>query len=298
MRTLVTGATGLIGRALISRLENVVVLSRDPERAKRMFPAASSHAWAPEAGPPSADALGGADVVFNLAGEPIAEGRWTAEKKRRICDSRVLGTRNLVARFAAQEKRPRVFVSVSAVGYYGDRGDEELVETSPAGHGFLAEVCADWEREALAAADLGMRVVCARMGIVLAQGGGALARMLPAFRLGAGGKLGNGQQWMPWIHLDDVVGILLHASRDMRVQGAINAVGPQPVTNADFTRALGRAMHRPAFLSVPKAALRLAFGEMGEILTDSQRVFPKVAEQTGYTFEHASLSGALKAALG
>jgi hypothetical protein len=283
---------------LIARLENVVVLSRDPERAKRMFPAASSHAWAPEAGPPSAVALGGVDVVFNLAGELIAEGRWTTEKKRRIRDSRVLGTRNLVAGFAAQEKRPRVLVSVSAVGYYGDRGDEKLVETSPAGHGFLAEVCADWEREALAAADLGMRVVCVRMGIVLAQGGGALTRILPAFHLGAGGKLGNGRQWMPWVHLNDVVGILLHASQDMRIQGAINAVGPQLITNADFTRALGRAMHRPAFLTVPRAALRLAFGEMGEILTDSQRVFPKVAEQTGYAFEHANLSSALKAALG
>lgn len=298
MRTLLTGATGLIGRALIARLENVVVLSRNPERAKRMFPAASSHAWEPEAGPPSADALGGADVVFNLAGESIAEGRWTVEKKRRIRDSRVLGTRNLVAGFAAQEKRPRVLVSVSAVGYYGDRGDEELIENSPAGQGFLAEVCASWEREALAAAELGLRVVCVRIGIVLARGRGALARMLPAFRLAAGGKLGDGRQWMPWVHLDDVVGILLHASQDIRIQGAINAVGPQPVTNADFTRALGQAVHRPAFLTVPRVALRLAFGEMGEILTDSQRVFPKLAEQTGYVFKYANLGDALRAVLG
>jgi uncharacterized protein (TIGR01777 family) len=190
-----------------------------------------------------------------------------------------------------------VLVSVSAVGYYGDRGDEKLVEISPAGRGFLAEVCVDWEREALAAADLGMRVVCARIGIVLARGGGALARMLTAFRLGAGGKLGDGRQWMPWIHLDDVVGILLHASQDVRIQGAINAVGPRPVTNVDFTRALGKAVHRPAFLTVPKTALRLAFGEMGEILTDSQRVLPKVAEQTGYAFKYADLDSALKAAL-
>jgi uncharacterized protein len=298
MRTLVTGATGLIGRALIACLENAVVLSRDPERAKRALPAVEAYTWSPEAGPPPADALRGVDVVFNLAGEPVAEGRWTAEKKRRIRDSRVLGTHNLVAGLAALEKRPRVLVSASAVGYYGDRGDEEIVETSPAGHGFLAEVCTEWEHEALAAETLGIRVVCARIGIVLAQGGGALTRMLPAFRLGAGGKLGDGRQWMPWIHLDDVVGILLHASQDERLRGGINAVGSQPVTNADFTRALGQAVHHPAFLTVPKIALRLAFGEMGEILTDSQRVLPKLAEQTGYVFKHADLSDALKAVLG
>ena len=298
MRTLVTGATGLIGRALIERLESAVVLTRNPARTMHSAPKVEAHAWLPEAGPPPADALDGVDVIFNLAGEPVAEGRWTAEKKRRIRDSRVLGTRNLVAGLAALEKRPRVLVSASAVGYYGDRGDEEIVETSPTGSGFLAEVCADWEREALAAAALGMRVVCARIGIVLARGGGALARMLTAFRLGAGGKLGDGRQWMPWIHLDDVVGILLHASQDGRIQGAIHAVGPHPVTNAEFTRALGQAVHRPAFLTVPKIALRLAFGEMGEILTDSQRVLPKVAEQTGYVFKHADLVGALKAVLG
>jgi uncharacterized protein len=298
MRTLVTGATGLIGRALVDRLESAVVLTRDPARAKNTFPTVESYAWTPEAGPPPAAALDDVDVVFNLAGEPVAVGRWTADKKRRIRDSRVLGTRNLVAGLSAMANRPRVLVSASAVGYYGDRGDEELVETSPAGRGFLAEVCADWEREALAAANLGVRVVCARLGIVLAQGGGALARMLTAFRLGAGGKLGDGRQWMPWIHLDDVIGILLHASQDPRIQGAINAVGPRPVTNAEFTPSLARALHRPAFLTVPKLALRLAFGEMGEILTDSQRVSPKVTEQTGYAFQHADLDSALKAALG
>ena len=298
MRTLVTGATGLIGRALLEHLENAVVLTRDPARAKHAAPKVEVHAWSPESGPPPADALDGVDVVFNLAGEPVAEGRWTVDKKRRIRDSRVLGTRNLVLGLAALENRPRVLVSASAVGYYGDRGDEEISETSPAGHGFLADVCADWEREALAAENLGMRVVCVRIGIVLAEGGGALARMLTPFRLGAGGKLGDGRQWMPWVHLDDVVGILLHASQDARIQGAVNVVGPRPVTNVDFTRALANAVHRPAFLTVPKLALHLAFGEMGEMLTDSQRVFPRVAEQTGYAFKHADLVGALKAVLG
>ncbi|HEY5283931.1 MAG TPA: TIGR01777 family oxidoreductase, partial [Polyangia bacterium] len=199
MRTLVTGATGLIGRALIGRLDSAVVLTRDPARARVASPSVTVHAWSPEVGPPPAETFDGADVVFHLAGEPVAEGRWTTDKKRRIRDSRVLGTRNLVAGIAALEKRPRVLVSASAVGYYGDRGDEELVESSAAGRGFLAEVCAAWEHEAQAAEALGLRVVCARLGLVLAHGGGALARMLPAFRLGAGGKLGNGRQWMPWI---------------------------------------------------------------------------------------------------
>jgi hypothetical protein len=256
-----------------------------------------AHPWAPEAGPPSASAFHGVEVVFNLAGEPVAGGRWTAERKRRIRESRVLGTRNLVAGLAGMERRPRVLVSASAVGYYGDRGDEALDETSSPGHDFLADVCVEWEREALAAERLGIRVVCVRTGIVLARGGGALARMLTLFRMGAGGKLGSGRQWMPWIHLDDEVGILLHAMKDARIHGAINAVGPRPVTNAELTRTLGHALHRPTFLPVPETALRMAFGEMSEILTASQRVLPKEAERTGYAFKHADLAGALTAVL-
>jgi len=298
MRTLVTGATGLIGLRVVERLGRAVVLSRDPEQARRALPAAEAYPWVPEAGPPPADALRELDAVIHLAGEPVAEGRWTADKKRRIRDSRVLGTRHLIAGLAAQELRPRVLVSASAVGYYGDRADEELDETAAAGTGFLAEVCVAWEREALAAERLGIRVVCLRTGIVLAPGGGALARMLPAFRLGAGGKLGSGRQWMPWVHVDDVVGILLHALREERVRGPLNAVGPRPVTNAELTRALGRALHRPAVLAVPAFALRVAFGELSEVLTASQRALPAVAERTGYAFHHAELAGALAAAVG
>lgn len=278
-------------------LEGAVVLSREPERARQKFPAVEAHPWSPEAGPPPDGALRGVDAVFNLAGEPVAEGRWTVEKKRLIRDSRVLSTRNLIAGLAAQETRPRVLVSASAVGYYGDRGDEELDEMSLAGRGFLADVCAQWEREALAAERLGIRVVCVRTGVALSSRGGALARMLTPFRLGAGGRLGSGRQWMPWIHLDDVVGIMMHASRDDTLRGAINAVGPRPVTNTEFTAALGHAVHRPALLPVPSAALRLAFGEMSEILTASQRVFPKVAERTGYAFKYSDLKGALDAVL-
>lgn len=297
MKTLLTGATGLIGRELVARLGGAVVLSRDPERARRTLPGVEAHAWAPEAGPPPAEAFQGVEAVFNLAGEPVGEGRWTAERKRRIRDSRVLGTRNLVAGLATLERRPRVLVSASAVGYYGDRGDEILDETSPPGRGFLADVCAEWEREAMAAERLGVRVVCVRTGIVLARGGGALAKMLTPFRMGVGGRLGDGRQWMPWIHVDDEVGLLLHARNDARIQGALNAVGPRPVTNAELTRELGRALHRPALLPVPKTALRLAFGEMSEILTASQRVLPKEAERTGYAFEHPELAGALAALL-
>jgi hypothetical protein len=256
------------------------------------------HAWSPEVEPPPAEALADVTAVFNLAGEPVAGGRWTEERKRRIRDSRVLGTRNLVAGLAAQEHRPKVLVSASAVGYYGDRGDQIIEESSPPGRDFLADVCREWEQEALAAEQLGIRVVCVRTGLVLAAAGGALAKMLPPFRLGMGGRIGSGEQWMPWIHIDDVVGILLHASQDERVRGAINAVSPTPATNAEFTRELGRALHRPALLSIPRAALRLMFGEMSYVLTASQRTLPTAVERTGYTFEYPDLAPALRAVLG
>ncbi|MBK6847766.1 MAG: TIGR01777 family protein [Proteobacteria bacterium] len=297
MQALITGGTGLLGRELLAHLRDAVVLSRDPARCSGTRGVGRALRWDPAAEPAPLEGLQGIDVVFNLAGESVAEGRWTEEKKRRIRDSRVMGTRNLVAGLRALGRPPAVFVSASAVGYYGDRGDEELDETSTGGRGFLAEVCAEWEREALAAEALGIRVVCVRIGIVLAQGGGALARMLTPFKLGAGGRLGSGKQWMPWIHLDDVVGVLVHASRTAAVRGAINAVSPHPVTNAEFTRALGHAVHRPAFLPVPKTALRIAFGELSEVLLASQRVLPRVAERTGYTFKHPALDRALVAVM-
>jgi uncharacterized protein (TIGR01777 family) len=297
VRTLITGATGLVGRALLPRLESAVVLTRDPARAGARLGPVEAQAWNPESGPPPLAALRDVDVVFNLAGEPVAEGRWTAERRRRIRDSRLLGTRHLVAAIAELERRPRVLVSASAVGYYGDRGDEELDEGSAVGRGFLAEVCAEWEREALAAMRLGLRVVCLRTGIVLAPGGGALARMLTPFRMGLGGPLGSGRQWMPWVHIEDLVGLLLHAGQNDRLSGPMNGVGPRPSTNAEFARAFGRALHRPAVLPVPRWLLRAAFGQMSEILTASQRVFPRVAQRSGYVFKHAELDRALAAAL-
>jgi uncharacterized protein (TIGR01777 family) len=292
MKALITGGTGLLGRALLDNLTDAVVLSRDPAKTTRRIGVGRAVRWDPVAEPAPLEALQGIEAVFNLAGEPVAEGRWTDDKKRRIRDSRIIGTRNLVAGLKALDRKPAVLVSASAVGYYGDRGDEELDEDSPAGRGFLAEVCSEWEREAMEAEALGIRVVCVRIGIVLAQGGGALARMLTPFKMGVGGRLGSGKQWMPWIHIEDVVGVLLHASRIKAVRGPINAVSPHPVTNADFTRTLGHAVHRPAFLPVPKTALRIAFGEMSEILIASQRVLPRVAKRTGYGFKHTELDGA------
>jgi uncharacterized protein len=293
MRALVTGATGLIGRHLLGRLENPVVLTRNPDEARRRLGNIEAHAWNPESSPAPADALRGVDVVFNLAGEPVFEGRWTDEKKRRIRDSRVAGTHNLVSALALLETRPKVLVSASAVGYYGDRGDQELDETSTPGRDFLAQVCVDWEREAMAAEPLGVRVVCVRIGIVLAPGGGALAPMLTPFRMGIGGRLGNGRQWMPWIHINDMAGLLLQASRNDGIHGPMNAVAPRPVINLDFTRALAHAVHRPAMLPVPRMALRLALGEVSGILIASERVLPRVAEHSGYVFEHPDLAGAL-----
>jgi uncharacterized protein len=295
MRALITGATGLVGKHLLGRIEDAVVLSRNPDQARRRLGKVEAHAWNPERGHPPVEAIRGVEAVFNLAGEPVFEGRWTEEKKRRIRDSRVVGTRNLVSALAAleNESRPKVLVSASAVGYYGDRGDEELDERSTVGDGFLAEVCVDWEREAMAAAQLGIRVVCVRIGIVLAPDGGALAAMLTPFRMGLGGRLGSGRQWMPWVHIKDLAGMMLHASRNDAIRGPMNAVAPHPVINVDFTRALANAVHRPALLPVPRIALRLALGEVSDILIASQRVFPRVAEQSGYVFEHPDLAGAL-----
>lgn len=298
MRALVTGATGLIGRRLVEQLDAPVVLSRNPESARAKLQASvRAWPWRPEEEPAPADAFSGVDVVFHLAGESVAEGRWTAEKKKRIRDSRVLGTRNLVSGLERLDRRPRVLISATAIGFYGDRGDTELTEEAAAGSGFLAEVCTAWEAEADAAQRLGMRVVKARIGLVLAPEGGALARMAPPFRLGVGGKLGDGRQWMSWIHADDVIGLLLFAARTDGFSGALNVVAPQPVRNEEFTHALGRALGRPTLLAVPRVALKLAFGELGGALLESQRVLPARAQSAGYVFRHAELEPALRACL-
>jgi uncharacterized protein (TIGR01777 family) len=301
MRALVTGATGFIGRALVAALRGrgvrPVVLSRDPERARRTLGDVEAHAWDAERGDPPGEALASTDTIFHLAGEPIAAERWSARRKARLRDSRVAGTRHLVAAMRRATEPPRVLVSASAVGYYGDRGDEALDESAPPGDDFLATLCRDWEEEALAARDVA-RVVTPRIGLVLGAGGGVLAKMAPPFRLGLGGRLGNGAQWMPWIHLADLVALLLHAAEHDALAGAVNAVGIAPVTNREFTRALGRALGRPAVLPVPAPALRLLFGEMAFALLASTRALPSAALRAGFAFQHPDLDETLRDALG
>src|SRR5579875_839224 len=272
MRIVVTGATGLIGRALCRALagagHTVVGVGRRPG----LVPAPID-TW-----DRLGEALRDAQAVVNLAGEPIAARRWTRAQKARIRDSRVLATRALVEGMAAVSPRPGVLVSASAVGWYGPRGDEPLDETAPPGSGFLAEVCQAWEAEAERAATLGVRVVRLRIGVVLA--------------------LGSGRQWMSWVHRDDVVGLVLAALGSDAWHGAINATAPAPVTNRDFARTLGRVLGRPAVLPVPAIALRLALGEMASMLLTGQRVLPKVAEARGYAFRHPALAAALASCVG
>ena len=286
MKALLTGGTGFIGGHLLDLLPDAVVLSRNPDPSSAKLGSAQLLRWDPEAEPAPAKAFADVEVVFNLAGESIAHGRWTDEKKRRIRESRVRSTQNLIAGMAALKTPPAALVSASAVGYYGDCGNDEIGEESPAGRGFLAEVCAEWEDTAMAATTLGIRVVCVRMGVVLAKGGGALAQMLRPFRLGVGGRIGDGKQWIPWIHIEDAIQMLVFAAERPTIRGAMNAVSPHPVTNADFTRALG-----------PKLALRAALGEMSEVVTASCRAFPRVAERNGFTFRYPQLGEALAAAL-
>jgi uncharacterized protein (TIGR01777 family) len=252
--------------------------------------------WEPAADPPPPEAWEGVDAVIHLAGEP-ANARWTEERKRRIHDSRVKSSSNLVAGMRALKRPPKVLVSASAVGFYGDRGDEILNESSAPGSDFLSEVCRDWEAEAARARELGVRVALARIGVALSASGGALEKMLLPFKLGLGGRLGDGRQWFPWIHIDDVVGIIMRALMAPAVDGPINVVAPGIVTNKEFTRELAAALNRPAFFSVPRLALRALLGEMSEVVMASQRVIPQVAMDTGYSFKYPNLRPALESLL-
>ncbi|MBZ5623528.1 MAG: TIGR01777 family oxidoreductase [Acidobacteriia bacterium] len=293
MKITISGASGLIGRRLLKSLaadgHSLNVLSR--HAGTNMPGGVRLSVWDPPKGEPPAESLRDSDAVIHLAGEAVAQ-RWTAHAKQQIRDSRVTGTRNLVEALAKLTRRPATLICASAVGYYGSRGDETLVESSAPGSGYLSEVCTAWEQEATAAEALGMRVVRVRTGLVLDARGGALRRMLPPFRMGAGGKLGNGKQWMSWIHVQDLVGLFQFAL-DHPVRGPMNGVAPYPVINADFTKALAAAVKRPAIFPVPGFALRLLFGEMAEILLASQRVLPKEAEAAGFPFRFAQLGPAL-----
>jgi len=274
MNVAITGATGFIGRAVAEHLRS----SGHNVRAVSLRGAISP------------DALAGTNAVIHLAGEPVAQ-RWTRAARDRILRSRVEGTRVLVKAIRAQP--PQVLISASAVGYYGSRGDEVLVESAPPADDFLGRVAVAWEEEAQAAEPMGVRVARLRIGMVLGPRGGALARMLPPFRLGVGGRLGSGKQWMSWIHIDDLIGLIAFLMKESTVRGVFNATAPFPVTNREFTRALAEAVHRPAILPVPAWVLRLMFGEMSQVLLASQRALPDAAQRAGFIFHHPDIFAAL-----
>jgi uncharacterized protein len=295
MRIVIAGGTGFLGAPLAAALaaagHAIVVLSRRPAETPQTTP------WQPDgtAGP-WARLLDGAGAVVNLAGESIAGRRWTAAHKQRIRDSRVQATRSLAAAIRAAAHPPAVLVSGSAVGYYGPHGDELVTEATPPGHDFLAGVCVQWEREAAAAASARTRVVCIRTGLVLEQDGGALPQMLPPFRFGGGGPAGSGRQYWPWIHRADWIALVRWTIESSSVAGAVNATAPEPVTNRDFARTLGRVIHRPAIMPAPAFALRLMLGEMADaLLLTGQRAVPDAAQRAGFEFKYRTLDAALRA---
>jgi uncharacterized protein (TIGR01777 family) len=302
MKIVIAGGTGFLGRPLARALaadgREVVVLTRRPS-APPATPEARFVTWRPEGkGGAWAAEIDGAGAVVNLAGESIAARRWSSTQKRRILNSRVQATRSLAEAVRSAARPPLAFVSGSAVGYYGPLGDEIATEATPAGSDFLAGVCAEWESEAAHAAGTATRVACLRTGLVIEQDGGALPRMLRPFRLGAGGPLGSGRQYMPWIHRDDWVALVRWTIDTPAAAGPINATAPRPVTNREFSRALGRALHRPAFMPAPAFALRLALGEMADaLLLSGQRAVPAKAEHLGFRFRYSLLDEALGAIL-
>ena len=297
MKILISGASGLVGAAVAQSLTNdhheIIRLVRRAPRSREEIE------WNPDANKLDASGLNHIEAVVHLAGESIASGRWNREKKARIRDSRVKGTRLLSETLANLSQPPRVLVSASAIGYYGDRGDEVLTEESAEGRGFLAEVCREWEAATGAAQERGVRVTMMRFGMILSERGGALTKMMPPFKMGVGGRIGSGQQFISSVALDDVVGAIIHAIGTESLTGAINMVAPNPVTNEEFTRVLGRVLSRPTIFPLPAFAARLAFGEMAdELLLSSARVEPRRLLESGYRFRYADLESALRSMLG
>ncbi len=298
MKVAITGASGMVGTALTHRLRSegheVTSYARTTSAGQN-----GTFLWNPDAGTIDKAGLDGADAVVNLAGENIAAKRWTPEQKDKIRTSRVKGTTLLAKTISGMANKPEVFISASAIGFYGDRGDEMLTENSAPGSGFLAEVCKEWEQSTTAAETSGVRVVKARLGVVLSKNGGALQKMLPIFQLGGGGIIGSGKQYMSWVTLDDVVNALIFAIKNKSVTGAMNIVAPNSVRNSEFTDALGQALHRPAVLPLPAFAAKIIMGEMAdELLLSSARVEPLALEGNKFGFEYPNLAGALLHTLG
>ncbi|MGQ0542435.1 MAG: TIGR01777 family oxidoreductase [Blastocatellia bacterium] len=298
MRILITGASGLIGKALQNGFKEK---SHEMLLASRSEPKSDEHIrWSADTGFADDDLprLEGLDTVIHLAGENVSGLRWTDEKKKAIRDSRVFGTRTMIEAFTKLEKKPKIFISGSAIGFYGDRDDEEVTETSAAGKTFLADVCKEWEAESRRAEDMGIRTVLLRTGIVLSKDGGALATMLTPFKLGVGGVVGSGKQWMSWVSLDDVVAIINFALENENLRGAINVTSPNPVMNEEFTKTLGSVLYRPTFLPVPEFAVNLVLGEMGDaLLLASTKVIPKRLVEAGYVFKKTELKSAIEHAV-
>ena len=300
MKIIVSGSSGLVGTAVVDSLR---ADGHSIGRLVRSGSAGTADAtsrlirWEPPTGSIDLAAMEGADAVVHLAGASIAGGRWSAARKQELRRSRVDATRHLVGGLAQLKAKPRVLVSAAAIGYYGDRGDEVLMETSAPGNDFLAQLCRDWEAEAAKAEHGGIRTVMLRFGIILAAHGGALRQMLGPFRLGIGGKLGNGRQWMSWVTLEDVAALIRYAVEKDWPRGPVNAVAPNAVTNAEFTSVLAGVLHRPALFPVPRPALKLAFGEMADVLVASQHVIPEKLNTAGYPFRHAHLREALTSIL-
>jgi uncharacterized protein len=294
MNITLTGASGFIGGPLIAKLKakqhRLTLLGRRASGAENFLK------WDSISDAFPAAAVEGADAIIHMAGEPVAQ-RWNADVKRRIRDSRVNGTQALVKAIEKSAVRPRTLIAASAIGFYGDRDAEELDEMSKPGGGFLPEVCVEWENAAKAAQKLGVRVVLLRIGIVLHESGGALKTMLPFFRMGLGGPVGSGCQWMSWIHRDDLVAMILWALENEGISGAVNGVAPQPARNVDFGRALGSVLHRPAVLPAPEFALRLLYGEMASVVLASQKVLPRVPLAKGFAFQYPELKAALQASV-
>jgi len=296
MKILITGASGLVGKALQKSFADkgyeMLLASRSEPKADNEIQ------WTVEEGFAQAERLEGIDAVVHLAGESVSSLRWTDEKKKAIRDSRVFGTRSVVDAISKLKDRPKVLVAASAIGFYGERGDEEVNESSAAGHGFLAEVAKEWEGEARRAEDAGVRTVLLRTGIVLSKDGGALATMLLPFKMGVGGVVGSGKQWMSWISLDDHVAVINYVIENENIRGAVNAVSPEPVTNEEFTKTMGEVLYRPTFIPLPEFAVSMLMGEMGDaLLLTSTKVLPKRLEDTGFKFEQPALKGALEHAL-